>query len=164
MIEKDPKSDASKFAKFIFEKTGLIHSLKAITTEIEQEFRGQYSEEDMNSLGNMYDDYYIIKNGDFSYHLENLLTEEQKEFCRLFTRENSLKLSVTRENGTLYSFEEFLQIPILINTPNSPTIELEIELRCNRVGSVIYEVYGEASETSNEDINKIHMNFAFKYG
>jgi hypothetical protein len=163
MIDKDKMNEASKFANFFFQKTGLILHLQEISSEIEEKLRGPYSEEEMDDLGNIHTHFYIINNGKFKNYLDQALTIEQKNFCSLFCKDKNLKFSVCRQGDHHYVFTAHIDVPTLINTIQSPTFEVEFNMRSNLKGTKVFDIYGEAYDVSDEVIEKTHISYALKY-
>jgi hypothetical protein len=163
MIDKDKMNEASKFANFFFQKTGLILHLQEISSEIENRLRGAYSEEDMDDVGNIFTNFYIINNGKLIYFLDQVLTNEQKNFCSLFCKDKNLKFSVCRQGDHHYVFTAHIDVPTLINTIQSPTFEVEFNMRSNLKGTKVFDIYGEAYDVSDEVIEKTHISYALKY-
>lgn len=157
--------ELNKLALLIFEKTGLVNSIKAIKDDAEHEIECEYGnmdsddddEESSNSTngGVAYHSYLAIVDDELSYDLAKNLNEQQKRLLFRLIEDRNFVIFINRcqySSNQSWNFSFF--VPTVLNNPESKTFQIDYSIDVEIYNSD-YELKAETfSDISEDEITK----------
>jgi hypothetical protein len=151
-------------AKLALKSSGLLTHLNVIMDDIEEEIAGSYEasddEEDAAMTpsygGLVYTSYEVMNDDDFTYRLDRRLSDEQKYYLKKFANDKNFSISVCRNDNFVQELTLTLSVPFALNSEDSDSFEIDIELRAYIHNPSSYTIKAETYDdnVTVEDIDK----------
>lgn len=151
-------------AKLILNSCGLLSHLNVIMDDIEEEIAGSYDavdDEEEQAItpsygGLVYTSYDVMNDNDITYRLDKRLNDEQKSYLKKFANDKDLNISICRNDNFVQELTLTLTVPFSLNTEDSGSFDIDIELRAYIYNSGSYTIKTKTYDenVTVEDIDK----------